>query len=144
MDKIDLCRELCKKLHDGQKRFDGSDYYLHPYRVAAKFENTGNENDLIYAGAGYLHDVIEDCGVTAQWLMDEGVPYSVVRIVEIVTKREGEDYFDFIRRINKDPMAREVKIEDIKDNLSDKPSRKQIAKYNWALGYFTAAQELVY
>jgi hypothetical protein len=44
-----------------------------------------------------------------------------VKAVVALTKREGESYPDFIRRVRSNGVARLVKIEDLNDNLD--PSR---------------------
>lgn len=41
----------------------------------------------------------------------------IVAAVQALTKREGEDYFDFGLRAKQNPIAREVKEMDIRDNM---------------------------
>jgi hypothetical protein len=41
----------------------------------------------------------------------------VVRAVACLTKKENESYEQFIERAKENPIARKVKIEDIRDNL---------------------------
>ena len=62
--------------------------------------------------AGWLHDIIEDTSWTAAELRRAGVPPRVVQVVELVTRPEGADYLDVIRRITKDSEATLVKIAD--------------------------------
>jgi hypothetical protein len=62
--------------------------------------------------------------------------------VEALTKREDEDYEAFIRRVAPNPIAREVKLADLRDN-SDlsriaEPTdrdRERIQKYRRAIAY---------
>jgi hypothetical protein len=64
----------------------------------------------------------------------------VISAVEALTKREGEDYEAFIRRVAPNPIAREVKLADLRDN-SDlsriaEPTdrdRERIRKYQRAI-----------
>lgn len=67
--------------------------------------------------AYFLHDVVEDCGVTAYELVAEGFPQEVVDAVLAVTRRAGESYEDFVARAKANPLAREVKKHDLEDNL---------------------------
>ena len=40
----------------------------------------------------------------------------MIEAVEALTKRAGEDYEPFIRRVAMNPIAREVKLADLRDN----------------------------
>ena len=64
-----------------------------------------------------LHDTIEDTDVTAEYLLAEGFPQSVVDGILSVTKREGESYEDFVARAKQNPLGRVVKLHDPEDNL---------------------------
>ena len=118
--------------HEGQFRKMGEDkgkpYIIHPDRVAAKFQNSD-----ILAAIGQLHDVIEDSTMTAEGLQEMGIPGCVVDAVVALSKIPGENYLDFILRVMRNPLARQVKIADIEDNLEglDDGSRKD--KYRLAL-----------
>ena len=67
--------------------------------------------------AALLHDVIEDSDLTLNDLYDEGIPLEILDFVQLLTKREGDDYDTFIRRIAKHPTARKIKLLDIRDNM---------------------------
>lgn len=96
--------------HEGQTDKSGAPYIFHPIRVASTFSD-----DLLQT-ISVLHDVVEDTSIT---LSDLGAhfPQSVVNAVDALTRREGESYKDFIRRVALNPSARKVKIADIRDNL---------------------------
>ena len=68
-----------------------------------------------------LHDVVENSQPPQRWGFDElrreGSSEPVLAAVECVTRREGEIYEEFIRRSLTHPVARRVKLADIKDNL---------------------------
>ena len=49
--------------HQGQTYDDGRAYIVHPIQVAALLRMVAPSDEALIA-AGYLHDVIEDCGVT--------------------------------------------------------------------------------
>lgn len=48
----------------------------------------------------------------------EGVPEEVLAAVECLTRRAGESYDDFIARVRVNPVAREVKLADLEDNMN--------------------------
>jgi len=68
--------------------------------------------------AALLHDTIEDTDTTASELRHVGFSKRTVDIVEAVTRREGEDYEDFIERVaNSGRDAVLVKLADVSVNL---------------------------
>lgn len=71
--------------------------------------------------AAVLHDVLEDTPVNSSALRRQ-FGTVVWLAVDALTRRAHEDYFDYIRRCMENPIARSVKIADLKDNLD--PSRK--------------------
>ena len=68
-----------------------------------------------------LHEVVEDSPPPQRWGFDElrreGFSESVLAALEGMTRREGETYEDVIRRSLTHPVARRVKLADIKDNM---------------------------
>jgi len=108
---LDVAIAVAVRAHAGQVDKAGQPYISHPLRVMARM------NDTISKAVAVLHDVIEDCGITAQDLAEAGLPEEVVSRVEILSRREGESYMQFIDRIAPDEVARKVKMEDLKDNM---------------------------
>ncbi len=111
---------LAAKAHKGQVDKAGAPYILHPLRV---MQNLAGMKAMM---AGVLHDVVEDSEYTLEDLRKAGCPYDVVQAIDCVTKREDENnYDDFIRRVleSNNPMAMQVKIADIQDNMN--PARLQ-------------------
>jgi hypothetical protein len=105
---------LALKVHEGVKDRGGQPYILHPLRLMVRM---GTEAERM---AAVLHDVVEDdtrYGTTLATLRQAGYPEAVVGAVECLTKREGEDYADFIERAKSNPIARRVKLADLEDNL---------------------------
>lgn len=121
--------------HRGQKRKGtGEDYIEHPRRVVKRLIDNGIDNKLFHAVA-LLHDVLEDTKVTVMDLKRKGISKEVIEAVELLTKKKGQSYKDYLKELKKNEMARAVKIEDMLDNLSDRPSKKQILKYCDGLKY---------
>ena len=63
-----------------------------------------------------LHDVVEDTELTLEDLRADGFPAVVPEAVEALTQGEGEDYEAIIRRVAPNPITREVKLADLRDN----------------------------
>jgi hypothetical protein len=65
-----------------------------------------------------LHDVLKDCtDWTFERLETEGFSQAVMEALQLVTKIEGEDYDDFVRRAAGNPISRAVKMADLEDNM---------------------------
>ncbi|MGP1421367.1 MAG: phosphohydrolase [Tannerella sp.] len=112
MSTIEKAIEIAVAAHKGQKDKSGADYILHPLRV---MERGKSEIEKI---CGVLHDVLEDSEWTFEKLENEGFSNEVIAVLRCVTKEsEKEDYDVFINRIAQNPIAIEVKINDLLDNM---------------------------
>nr|WP_254934168.1 bifunctional (p)ppGpp synthetase/guanosine-3',5'-bis(diphosphate) 3'-pyrophosphohydrolase [Cyanobium sp. WAJ14-Wanaka] len=74
------------QLHQGQFRATGEPYIIHPIAVADLLRDIGASAGVI--AAGFLHDVVEDTGVTADEIEDH-FGAEVRALVEGVTKLGG-------------------------------------------------------
>lgn len=128
MYQIEKALELALKAHTGQKDRYGKPYILHPLRIMMKMET---ETEMITA---ILHDVVEDSDITLDDLRKENFPEEIIQAVDNLTKREGEDYFDYIKRAIAAPLSKKVKLGDLEDNMDirriDKISEKDIGRLN--------------
>ncbi|MGH8979777.1 MAG: GTP pyrophosphokinase [Acidimicrobiales bacterium] len=94
--------------------------------------------------AAVLHDAIEDTELELDDLVDAGYTAEVVEAVECLTHREGCTYEDYIETLAANPVARRVKIADLRENLANNrrsaglPGNAQrIARYKAALARLT-------
>jgi (p)ppGpp synthase/HD superfamily hydrolase len=150
MELYDLALEIATKAHKGQTRKFGVDkdkpYVIHPMRVAkAVYKNYKDvyPNLQKIRAVALLHDTIEDTPLTKSALVKKGIPNDVAEAVKILSKRKNENYYKFVQRIVKGEygikfppryqMALIVKIEDIKDNMSDLKEGSMKDKYRMAL-----------
>ena len=83
-----------------------------------------------------LHDTIEDTDVTADYLLERGIPKELVDAVVLLTKPKDEEYESYLRRVKENPMAKAVKLADLKHNTSPERAsglnEKRRAKYELA------------
>ncbi len=126
LEQVELARQIATKAHAGQVDKAGRPYIDHPRRVACRVV------ELQAQAVAWLHDVIEDTGLTADDLRLQGVDDDTVAAVQLLTRGEGDDG-DYAR-IAADPLAREVKLADIADNtdpartaLLDPATRERLA-----------------
>lgn len=104
--------EIAVEAHRGQIDKAGKVYILHPMRVMLRGQN---ETEQI---VGILHDVIEDTPITIEMLQKEGFPKEVLSALSCITKEKGEEYGHFIDRVLTNPLATQIKLYDIEDNLN--------------------------
>jgi (p)ppGpp synthase/HD superfamily hydrolase len=64
-----------------------------------------------------LHDLVEKTPWTLDELRAEGFAGEVVKAVDALTRRDGEDYEEYVRRAATVPIGRQVKVADLLDHL---------------------------
>lgn len=111
MSTLERAIAIAAAAHEGATDKGGQPYILHPLRVMLA---VGSTDERIVA---VLHDVVEDTAWTVDRLRREGFSETVLRALEAVTRRPGEDYLAFVRRAGADAVARRVKLADLADNL---------------------------
>lgn len=100
--------------HSGQVDKEGKPYILHCLRVML---DGMNWKEMV---VGILHDIVEDTNVSLE-LLANCFDEPITEAIDAITRREEESYPDYIRRCGKNPLARQVKLYDLDDNLD--PSR---------------------
>lgn len=131
--EFDTALSIALSVHSGQVDKSGTPYILHPIRVAL---NVRPGTPQVVA---ILHDVLEDARPGAlEWvhrMILDRLGTRVMGIVDLLTRRRGEEYTDYIERLRMDPIAREVKIADLEDNLD--PARHAWCAFSLPDKYFT-------
>lgn len=136
MSTLKRAIEIATEAHGSAVDKAGAPYIEHPLKVMAAVE--GDEAKIV----AVLHDVVEDCNPpwSFEKLRAEGFSEVVLKGLDAVTARKGEDYTDFVRRACADPIGKMVKIADLRDNMDlsriSNPTAKDFArleKYRVAL-----------
>ena len=96
--------------HKNQKDKGGMPYVYHPFHIA---EQMKTEDTTIVA---LLHDVIEDTEYTLDDLREMGFPRQITEAIALMTHDKSVPYLDYIAKIRDNPIAREVKLADLKHN----------------------------
>jgi (p)ppGpp synthase/HD superfamily hydrolase len=105
---------IAAQAHMGQRDKGGAPYILHPLRMMMRMES---EDAMM---AAVLHDVVEDSDWTLEQLRGEGFSEEVLQAVDCLTRRDDERYDEFVARAQVNPIARQVKIADLEDNMNVK------------------------
>ena len=123
---IEKAKHIAQEAHKDQiRKFDGSPYFVHPESVAMivrEYKKSKHINELVCAA--YLHDSIEDCGLSFDYLQSE-FGYMVASIVAEVTndykimKKYGKKYYMSNKVLTLSSYGLVIKLSDRLDNVSD-------------------------
>lgn len=138
---------VAKDLHRGQKRNSGEPYIIHPTYVAYILLENMKLHDADSIAAALLHDTIEDCGITEEWIANSfnqdiaNLVMGVTKIKELTNQKEKEDYNNYLllKSILKDYREIYIKLADRLHNmrtLEYKEEPKRIAKSAETLRFF--------
>ena len=98
--------KLAYRAHHGQVNYNGIPYIFHPIHLAETMD------DEFSCCVALLHDVVEDTDVT----LDELKAIFPPEVTDAVALHEDVDYFDYVRTIKNNPIARKVKLADLAHN----------------------------
>ncbi|MBO5868219.1 MAG: bifunctional (p)ppGpp synthetase/guanosine-3',5'-bis(diphosphate) 3'-pyrophosphohydrolase [Oscillospiraceae bacterium] len=102
--------KLCFDAHKEQVDKSGLPYVFHPFHLA---EQMTTEETVVVA---LLHDLVEDTEYTLEDLTAMGFPKEITEAIALMTHAEGVDYMDYVRKIKTNPIAKAVKLADLKHN----------------------------
>ena len=129
---------LSYNAHHGQYDKGGLPYVFHPFHLA---EQMRTEETVVIA---LLHDVIEDTEYTLDDVSGMGFPKAVLDALACLTHDKTVPYMDYIANIKKNPLARVVKIADLRHNSDvsrlnavDEDSVRRVRKYEEAIALLT-------
>lgn len=134
--RFEAAASIAAIAHEGMVDKAGAPYIGHCLRVAAAL--IGEPDKVV----GVLHDVIEDCDINIDDPVLADLNHAERVALDAISKRPGEDYVDYLKRVAANPIARRVKLADLDDNCRleriDNPSdkdRERVEKYKVARLY---------
>ena len=130
---------LCFEAHKNQVDKSGLPYVFHPFHVAEQM--TTEETTAV----ALLHDVIEDTDYTLADIAAMGFPQSVTDALKLLTHDERVPYMTYVTAIKQNPIARAVKLADLRHNSDlsrldhiDAAALERVQKYRSAIQLLTA------
>ncbi len=102
--------KLCFEAHKDQVDKSGIPYVFHPFHLAEQMP------DEVTTVTALLHDVVEDTPYTLQDLRNMGFPEPVLEAIGLMTHLRGMPYLDYVARLKGNPIARQVKLADLRHN----------------------------
>ena len=132
--------KILYRAHQGQTDRSGIPYVFHPWHVAESM------TDEYSTCAALLHDVLEDTEWTEDDLIREGFPEEVIRALRLLTHDPSVPYIDYVRAAGADPIARAVKLADLRHNSDlsrlDKVTEKDLARQKKYLSCIALLEEM--
>lgn len=101
---------LCFDAHKEQTDKTGMPYVFHPFHLAEQM------TDEISTVCALLHDVVEDTDYTLEDLSKMGYPSEVIDVLKLLTHDPEVPYFDYVKAISVNPIAKQVKLADLAHN----------------------------
>lgn len=101
---------IAYEAHAGQVDKTGMPYIYHPAHLA---EMMPDEDSTITA---LLHDVVEDTPITIEQLAEEGFNETILTALRLLTHHPADRYMDYISQLSTCPLARRVKLADLRHN----------------------------
>ena len=102
--------KLCFEAHKEQVDKTGLPYVFHPFHLAEQME------DEVTTVVALLHDVVEDTDWTFEGLAAEGFAPEAIAALRLLTHNDDTLYPDYVAKIKSDPIARAVKLADLRHN----------------------------
>lgn len=102
--------KLSFEAHKNQLDKSGMPYVYHPFHVA---EQMNTEAETIVA---LLHDVVEDTDYSLADIRKMGFPEDVIDALALMTHDKTVPYMEYVAAIKKNPIAKAVKLADLKHN----------------------------
>ena len=102
--------KVCFEAHKEQEDKSGLPYVVHPFHLAEQMED---EDTTITA---LLHDVAEDTDISLEDIAGMGFSQKVMEALALLTHDEAVPYMEYVKEIGKNPVARKVKLADLRHN----------------------------
>lgn len=139
MNLLEKAILLAVQAHAGQLDKSGQPYIRHPLRLMTQMDT---EKAQLVA---LLHDVLEDTPTTLNDLRQLGLPEDVLTAIQLLTHdKANEPYEVYVRRLKVNPLARQVKLADLQDNMNIRrlsqvttKDSERLNKYLWAWHFLT-------
>jgi len=124
-EDIKKAADFARQKHAGQKRkYNGNDYFTHPQRLAETANKMGYPAHWV--AALYLHDVVEDCGVSLREIEglfpDKEFGEKVTKLVDGLTNK-FKNHME-----NGKPASRKVRKQKDHERLASESKEVKICK----------------
>lgn len=126
MTLLEKAIAVAVEAHAGVRDRSGQPYILHPLHVMMEMDSEEARMTAV------LHDVVEDSEKTLEELAAMGFPATVLEALALLThEKETEEYAAYIERLQGNPLARQVKLADLKHNMDLRRLPLPLTERDW-------------
>lgn len=143
-DQTKKALKLCFEAHKDQVDKSGMPYVFHPFFLAEQM------TDEITSVVALLHDVVEDTDYTMDDLRAMGFSKEAIEALTLLTRDPALPYPDYVAAIKPNPVARAVKLADLRHNSDlsrlgtiDEKALARVQKYRAAITLLETTIKLV-
>ena len=122
MKKLNKAILIATKVHKGYKGGKSEPAIFHPIRVMLQMD------DNLSRIVAILHDVVETGKMSIDDLSQLGFSNKVCNTVNLLSRKKGESYNNYIKRVMTDKLAIKIKLADLKDNYRSKKNKLKLSK----------------
>lgn len=126
-------KNLSEEKFKGKVDKAGVDYFKGHISSVAKGTKT-LQGEIV----AYLHDIVEDTDVSYEEILDR-FGYQTAHAVDYLTHRRNTPYLEYVEKLKVNPIAREVKMSDLNNNMDlsrlkeiTEKDKKRLEKYKKA------------
>ncbi|MCL1893999.1 MAG: hypothetical protein FWG02_07180 [Holophagaceae bacterium] len=131
-----IAMRIAFSAHKEQVDKSGLPYIFHPFHLAEQMR------DEISTCVALLHDVLEDTSTTIDDMKSQGIPETVIELLELLTHDSSVSYMEYIQRVKDSgsQVAINVKLADLRHNSDssrldtvDEKADLRLARYATAI-----------
>lgn len=112
MSNLGKAIAIASKAFESKTDKGGTPYILHCLHVMDKVKGLGEEAMI----SAVLHDLVEDTDWTLDDLLAEGFSHTVTAVIGLLTHRKGVEYMAYVEELSISPVARAIKMADLRHN----------------------------
>jgi hypothetical protein len=108
--RIESALQLAIRFHRGQRDKAGQPYVTHVLTLMLQ------ASDPVVQQAALLHDLLEDTDATRDTLVAAAIDPKAIEAIELLTHDPKDTYTEYVVRLKRNDVARQVKLLDLNDN----------------------------
>lgn len=133
---LETAIRMAVNTHYGKTEKSGEPYIFHLLRVMNSVDTVEEKVVAI------LHGMLNDSLLVADRLREQGIPEDIMQTLQLLASDFPDSYEEYIQRVADNPLAKAVKIADLKDSInllqqycSSEREKLRMEKYSKALQY---------
>ena len=102
-------------------------------------KSKSNEERII----AVLHDVIEKSNIRLSNLKNRGFHQNIISAIDSLSRKKGEPYFDYLKRLMQNKISVKIKLLDLADNIKSHSKINKNGIYDAKINKYQNALKLI-